>query len=506
MPGGFENWSATLPRKPGVDYADLERLSTITVRGAGGGVAGEYRLDSVPRTSGDQMAVSPQAVGWQAHLDDDKFAGGIYRDIDLSKWQGPSSTRRVALLTADFPPGDDPSVAVDATTGLPALVLSITGAWVTPKIPAVDAWYDAGPGSQIASMYYDFAGQKDTTASFILVANSADGDDGPDETSADLFTALTGSGTYTPATPRRYVSWTWRFNATSAGFDGFVFACHLRSLAVYGNHGLTKRGTEPAAGFYASDIVTHAVQTFAPMLNIANGSVQQSSFVIPHLAFLEPTTCGEIVRQASRFDLPDWAVWENKTFWWTERGGQARRWRARIGPSELEETGQSVERLWESIVVQYQDVDGSTRTVGPPGSGADTESSDLKDSDPENPANKLGLTKRDLLQMGVSTAAGATEVGRRFLLETRLLDRSGRARAVGWIEDDRGALHPYWAPRAGDEIAFVDASDKSYRRIIRTEKDHDSRTVSFDLDAPPEGLAQLLERLGVVLVPLGIGS
>jgi hypothetical protein len=67
-------------------------------------------------------------------------------------------------------------------------------------------------------------------------------------------------------------------------------------------------------------------------------------------------------------------------------------------------------------------------------------------------------------------------------------------------------LHPYWAPRAGDEIAFVDASDKSYRRIIRTEKDHDSRTVSFDLDAPPEGLAQLLERLGVVLVPLGIGS
>jgi hypothetical protein len=50
----------------------------------------------------------------------------------------------------------------------------------------------------------------------------------------------------------------------------------------------------------------------------------------------------------------------------------------------------------------------------------------------------------------------------------------------------------------------VDAADTSERRVVRTEKDHSSRTCSVDLDAPPQGLEALLERLGVVLVPLGI--
>ena len=51
---------------------------------------------------------------------------------------------------------------------------------------------------------------------------------------------------------------------------------------------------------------------------------------------------------------------------------------------------------------------------------------------------------------------------------------------------------------------FVDAADTSARKIVRTDKDYDTRTCTLDLDAPPEGLQQLLERLGVVLVPLGL--
>jgi hypothetical protein len=128
----------------------------------------------------------------------------------------------------------------------------------------------------------------------------------------------------------------------------------------------------------------------------------------------------------------------------------------------------------------------------------------LKDYDPENPANKLGIVRRDLLQMGTSTAAGATEVGRRFLEQTRLLDRSGRATLTGWVEDDRGVLHPYSRVRAGDSIVFVDASDKSERRIVKVDHTRSSRSCTVDLDAPPEGLQSLLERLGVVLVPLGL--
>ena len=46
-------------------------------------MAWQGRLERAPRVSGDQMAVSPAAVGWQAHLEDDKSAVEIYVDRDL---------------------------------------------------------------------------------------------------------------------------------------------------------------------------------------------------------------------------------------------------------------------------------------------------------------------------------------------------------------------------------------------------------------------------------------
>jgi hypothetical protein len=204
--------------------------------------------------------------------------------------------------------------------------------------------------------------------------------------------------------------------------------------------------------------------------------------------------------------LEDWAVWENKTFYWADRGTFGRNWRARVAPAQLQETGPQIDRLWESVIVQYQDVDGSTRTVGPPGSGADTEDASLKDTDPENPANELGITRRSRLSMGTGTAAAAVQVGARFLAEQKLLDSSGQATIVGHVEDDHGVTHPAWQVRAGDTITFVDAADTSARRIVRASYDDPSRTCQVDLDAPPDAMAALLQRLGVVLVPLGFGG
>src|SRR5690606_35941388 len=134
------------------------------------------------------------------------------------------------------------------------------------------------------------------------------------------------------------------------------------------------------------------------------------------------------------------------------------------------------------------------------GSGADTESDALADSDPENPANQLGLPRHEVLSMGTATAASATEIGRRFLEQAKVLDRSGRARLVGHVEDEHGILHPYSHVRAGDRIVFTDAHDTSPRRVVRAEHNDDERSVSVDLDAPPQGLDALLERLDVVLV------
>jgi hypothetical protein len=87
MPGGFDQFSCVLPRKPSLDYPDMAEFSTVTVYGAGGEVAWQGRLETTPRTSGDQVSVTPGAVGWQAALDDDQSARMIYVDTDLTRWQ-----------------------------------------------------------------------------------------------------------------------------------------------------------------------------------------------------------------------------------------------------------------------------------------------------------------------------------------------------------------------------------------------------------------------------------
>lgn len=508
MPGGFETCDVTLPRKPGVDYSDLERLSTLRVIGAGGQVDGEYRLERAPRVSGDQMAISPSAVGWQAHLEDDKSAREIYVDRDLSHWQGPSNPRQVQLwgLSPAWTTQQGSTEVGSDIGGDAALQQVFTSANRTASlVPVIESWY--GGGIRLGALYSSYtdrdvpAGAALTGANWAAKAQLMDVTTAIVDTTADLAGTAADGYLYATSSADKYFAVLQFWLETVSTGDG-DWRTIWKKLAVYGNHGLTGRGEDPQ-GFYASDVVRHAVQTWAPLLQLKPDSIQQSGFVIPHLVFLEPTTAAEIIRQASRFNLPDWAVWEDKEFVWHERGARGKTWRARIGPSELEETGPQLDRLWESVMVSYQDVDGSTRTVGPPGSGADTESALLKDYDPENPANKLGIVRREVLQMGTSTAAGATEVGARFLEQTKLLDSSGRATITGWVEDDRGVVHPYSRVRAGDTISFVDASDSSPRRIVKVDHSRASRSCSVELDAPPQGLQELLERLSVVLLPLG---
>lgn len=509
MPGGFSEHDAVLPRKTSIDYADLERLSTLTRYDASGGIIWQGRLERAPKVSGDQMAISPSAVGWQAHLEDNRSASIIYIDRDLTTWRGMSSVRQVALRGSSFATFD-PSVRPNNTSGVPTLSLVFQGEWSATSRPACEAWYDAGPGNLISGFRGTWTKSASVSAgdaqwSWMVYSFSTDDASGSSDDSGQLRAVGPGNVVFAH-TARRYELLLHDYLAGPAGVIGLDYAIDWTNVRVFGQHGLTIYGSNSATeGVLGSDVVTDAVGRWAPLLRVVpNETVMSSSFVIPHLSFREPTTAGEIVRQATRFGLQDWAVWEDLTFWWHSRGTHGRKWRARTGPSQLEETGPQVERIWESVVVQYQDVDGTMKTVGPVGSGADTETDDLKDDDPDNPANKLGITRRALLVMGTSTAAGATEIGRRFLEESRLLDSSGRARLIGHVQDSHGVWHPYSHVRAGDTISFVDSSDTSYRRIVRTDKTRDDRSCSVDLDAPPEGLAALLERLGVVLVPLGI--
>jgi hypothetical protein len=282
----------------------------------------------------------------------------------------------------------------------------------------------------------------------------------------------------------------------------------IKRPAVYGSHGLQLRGAEPEAGFYASDIIPNALQRWAPLLNFTTGSVgsvRPSSFVIPHLAFREQTSALAIVEGANRYELRPYFVWEDRTFHYHEWGDSGRKWRTRVAPSQLSETGPTMERLRNGMVVQYQDVDGTTRTVGPPGSGCDVEDVSLLDTDPENPANQIGIRRwgPPVPMEGISVASEAIRVGVLYLKALRETDTSGQMQLVGTVEDDRGVVRPAWQVRAGDTIVPVDASDTRERRIIRTYYDDPTKTNTVDLDAPPDGTPDLLAQLGVSVTDLG---
>jgi hypothetical protein len=514
IPGGFEAMTARLARKSDLSYSDLTELTDLVAYGPGGAVAWQGRLERTPRASGDDLSVQPAAVGHQAELDDDKTVQYIYVDQDKSRWGPMSATRRIAMLSENGP--GDPTVLADATTGEPGLLLEQQGAWPDTAPPLIDGWYDAGPGDGVGSLYYawkkgDTLDPTGTDTNWTWAARLCDNDlPATVDTSGNLRAAGPGSGTLDATARRRYAEVYLEYADVAAGDENTAYDLFFTALGVYGPHGITKRGVGTATdapGLFDTDIIAHAVTRFTTLRTTRAGesTIVGSPYIVPQAAFTDPTTVTEIVRQANRFSLNDWAVWDDKTFWLHNRGGgPSKRWRARVGPAQLSETGPQVDRLYTSVVVQWTDTAGITRTVGPPGSGADVEDAALADADPQNPATLAGLNRRALLSMGTSTPQAAITVGQRFLELSKELDTSGSASLVGHVIDDRGVIHPAWRVRAGDYISFVDSNSTDYRRIVRASYEDSSKTCAIDLDQPPDAMAALLERLSVALQPIGL--
>jgi hypothetical protein len=513
MPGGHAQASCSLPRKTGLDYGDTQGFADWEIYGAGGETAWQGRLLRAP--AGD-MSVTPDGVGWQAHLEDNKTAQFIGIDRDLGRWQGSSAQRRINLKGAggnDYNPTNDGQSVADVSTGMPVLRFEISGHMPGVTGALAELWYDAGPGNLIAGLICGASeGKNHSNANFLLGANGADTDVNGGATAA-LF-GVTGATSLATAyralaAAKRWLKLQWLWSGGAFSGDEHERWRDVKQIAVIGDHGLPLHGATGEEGLLASDLIAYALARWAPLLGFTtgpNGTIMPTAWPIPHVTFPGPTTLAEMIRESARFELPDWAVWDKRLFYLHPPGARGRRWRFRVGPTKLKQTGSDMSRVWDRVTVSYRDPDGSTRTVGPPGSGADVEDAALQDLDPLNPAVAAGIPRHDQLDMGkVSQPGAAIEVGRRFLEETKQLDRSGSAEVVGHALDDRGIVHPYWAIRAGDYGSWVDAADTSYRKIVNVRHDDGgARAAHLDLDAPPQGLDAILARLDVDLIRLGI--
>ena len=511
MPGGFEQFDCTLTRPSGRSDPDLQELSDITVRGPGGDTAWEGRLVGSPSTAGAQESVAPSAVGYQDELNDDNSARMIFLDQLQTDWTSATLSRQIQLLAAAVDL-ENSTVTPDPVTGQPALTTQMTGAWTREH--HAEAWYDAR-GIPLGALYYAWkiastiaADLPDPNWSWVADLSVDDVLSTVDET-ANLNGPGPGSGLWMATTTDRVFARLALEYASAFGGASVAYAVFWTVAAVYGNHGCPLQGPgslTQAPGLLVSDMVAYALRRWTNLQFTTgpDGTIQPSTFVVPQAVYLDPTPVSKMVDDLTAYELQDWAVWEKRTFYMALRGVQGRKWRARVYPSQLQATGPSISRLWNGVIVSYTDVSGIVRTVGPPGSGASIEDARLLDPDPLNPCNEAGVRRWATVSMGVSMPPIAIAAGANFLQEQKLVDRSGQAVLNGWVEDESGVLWPAWVARGGDQISFIDAADHSYRRIVHTAWDDSRKANTLQLDAPPDTLAAVLQRLSIVLSPYGL--
>jgi hypothetical protein len=509
IPGGYKEASGTLARNPRDDYRDLDSYSDINIYQPGVESVWQGSLDKGPKVTGDQVSISPAALGYQYILEDDNAAQVGFISSDLGKWGDPSSERRRILASENVRPNGTIGVGFrDAGAALAGILFIYER--LAKGYMGGEKWF-YGDGIDIGKLLYNFTGTGFDEAWTDLAALCVD----------DLYSgasafiqSLDYNGVTTPeqvidAFSSGYgykyaIFSTWR-NQGEAEIDPYGGIHSWDVPKVLGKHGIAPVGVWPNVGLPVKPMIEYLIKHFAQPLTIDPDFIDDDGYAVADAWYGEPSPLSTILNEITKLGLYDWFVYFGKRLEYRKPGTYGRFWKAYTAPSDLNELGEDSQRLWRKITVRYQDADGSTRLIGPPGSGNRIESTELEITDPEHPAVKAGRTRRDLLDLqGIHTSETALSVGVRFLEEANLLNRSGSATLSGYVLDDYGLWRPAAQVKSGDYVSFVDAADTSYRKIVGKQYQHASRASAIDLDAPPSGLEALLERLQAGLIEAGV--
>jgi hypothetical protein len=123
------------------------------------------------------------------------------------------------------------------------------------------------------------------------------------------------------------------------------------------------------------------------------------------------------------------------------------------------------------------------------------------DTSDTNPVNVAGIPRRwALLEISeITTQAGAIQIGAAWLAEQQLPARRGQLTVTGEIEHPTEGRVPVWRVKAGDYVRIADFPTDVSRRVIETNYDHDTRTLTASLDNSAFKMEAILERMGVML-------
>jgi hypothetical protein len=288
-------------------------------------------------------------------------------------------------------------------------------------------------------------------------------------------------------------------NGTSANIN--QAGVNVTKIGVSSNSAPLRAVFAEPPGIYASDVIAVAAQRKAPQIRFTtgpNGTIQPTTFPIPHLVFDTPSSVADVIAQSNAYHQWDWFVWEGPTLHFQPPGtGVA--WEARNADgAQLSLEGDDASGVYDRVFVSYTDA-GTARQklAGWPGSGFDVENASLLTTDPNNPV-VANLRSPRSLRIDLSfptTDAGAVQVGSLALGEANLAARSGSITVTGMIRAPDGSRVPVSRIRAGDTITMSDAPDTPPRRIVETSYTHASLSATLTINSTAQKLQALLERL-----------
>lgn len=362
-PGGFESCSFTVP-------ADrCPSGGAWLVISDSHGVLWEGRVEENDLSVGDGDRRGVTAYGFGMALKKTYFRE-VFVDIDMGAWVGPSVAFQIALGGSYSPEGG--SVSPDDTTGASALGLVARGDWAAAGKPHPMAQYVSTV--DIASIYYAWkigptVSSADANWAWDVLIEDSDVWTGTQASSGSLRAAGPSTGTLTNAVAGRTYGRVALYYGVAGGVAGVDYPIYWTCLAVYGNHGLTKRGSEDAIaakGFYGGDILQNLL---ARASGIGVGTIDAPTYVVRDFKFLERTDIESAVVELNKYFGYDWGTWDSGNlfdsdpkFSWTAKPSTAK-WTVRRADCDRIELASSLSQMADTVYVKYRTVIGQEKEL-----------------------------------------------------------------------------------------------------------------------------------------------
>lgn len=487
---GFADGGTTLARRIDREYVDLHILDSVVIAGFDGSIAYEGRVEALPRTMQDTHQVAAAFTGWMAHARD-RQAREIYVDRSLGAWRDPSIVRRQNLISYIV---GSMSQGADQDTSRAGILTGWNGAWATKALS--EAWYDAGPLSRLAQVYLEWTKRPsispaDTNWDWDLWRSDSDAS-GEIRVGGNLRAAGPGAGRYTFSAPARYAM--LQLTYSGAGGTDVEYSIAWQNLALYGDHGLPLIGDEPK-GVAASDVIRHVIGKYCPLLN--TDGVEATTHPIEHLTFKDGADPYDVLLEVNKYHLWQFGVYENRTLYYAPNDLTDYDWQVRLSDvgTTLALQGDSSEDLANGVTVTFEDIaTGQTNVVTP------DQHPELRDTDPANPYNAHGIQHwADVTLSTPDSLKGALQYGRAALAELNQAKAPGSITVQGHIRDRAGHWQPVWKVRSGDRIATVDHPNDRPRRVVETDYQHDSKTITIAVDSTFKRLDAAVDRVTTAL-------